>query len=210
MLSVSTVQEAEREGERDGERDGEDTTSDEAQMHSKTRGEDGAVEDGEEEENGDEVGEEQGDHGNAQGVRESMEQRVTENNRDGVWRSWKVGATNGKENEERCTNAGEEERTAEDEDGSPEERRKRPLETSEAFTCSTPEERPNKRRKSDGDRNGVDTTTEDSLNRTTGLKAQTRPRTPSLKSTTPSPPSTIEIVRQTSVVPGLEGTESAV
>jgi hypothetical protein len=131
-------------------------------------------------------------------------QPATINNRHGTWRGWEKGDTRGEEDEERCRNTAEEERTVVDENGCAEEIRKR------ASACSTPEERSNKRRKSDRDRNEVDTTTEDSPNRTVGLETQPRPRTPLFRSTTPSPPSTIEIVRQTSVVPGLEGTESAV
>jgi hypothetical protein len=133
-----------------------------------------------------------------------MAQRVTANNRDGPGRSGESGNMRGGEDEGRCTNAAEEERTVEDENGSAEETRKR------AFACSTPEERPNKRIKTDRREHEDDAATKDSLGRTYGLKTRPRPRTPSLKSTTPSSPSTIEIVRQISVARGLEGTESVV
>jgi hypothetical protein len=63
------------------------------------------------------------------------------------------------------------------------------------------EERPNKRSKSKRWENGDDAAMEDSLSQTNGLETQPRPRTPSLKSTTPSSPKTIEIVRHISVVP---------
>jgi hypothetical protein len=69
---------------------------------------------------------------------------------------------------------------------------------------SLPEERLNKRSKSERGENDDDTALEDSFER--DLETPSRPRTPSLKFTTPSPGSTIEIVRQTNVVPRLEGT----
>jgi hypothetical protein len=127
--------EGQQEAEGEGEREEEDKTSDEIEPHSETRGKYRAVQDGEEEEHGGdgEAREEQGDQDQVQGVENAMGQHATTNNRDGSWRSWKVGDTNGKENEGMCTNAGEEERTAEDENGSAEERMKR------AFACSTPQ-----------------------------------------------------------------------
>jgi len=70
------------------------------------------------------------------------------------------------------------------------------------------EKRPNKRSKSERGDNEDDAATEDSFER--GLETPPRPRTPSLMSSTLSPGSTIKIIRQTSVVPGLEDTESAV
>lgn len=188
--------EAEREGEREGEEKGE------TEPHSEAREKDRAVHGGEEEEEprgGLEAGEEQGDQGGIKGVEDNMGQRVTRNNRDE-----KTEDTRGDEDEERCTNAAEEENTVEDGNGRTEERRKR------SSADSILEEHPNKRHKSGRDWNGVHTTTVDSRDRTIGPKAQLRPRTPPPKSTTPSTPSTIEIVRQTSVVPGLEGTECAV
>lgn len=114
------------------------------------------------------------------------------------------------EEEERSTNSGAEERIDGDEDGSPEERRKRPLEKSEVFTCSTPEERPTKRSKSDRGESEDGATTDDSSKRTVGLETTPQPRTPSPTYATPSPGSTRAVVRQTSVVPGLQDTESAV
>jgi hypothetical protein len=204
--------EGQQEAEREGEREEEDKTSDEIEPQTRIRGKDRAVQDGEEEEHGDdsEMGEEQGDNGNVEGVRDSTEQQVTENNRDGVWRSWKVKDTNGKEDEERCTNACEEEKMAEDENGSADARRKRPLEKSEALRCSTPEERPNKRSKGDGGENVDGAATNDSPVRTVSPETTPRPKTSSPTLITTSPGSTIEIVRQTSVVPGLQCTEKAV
>ena len=97
-----------------------------------------------------------------------------------------------------------------EDDGDPEERRKRPLETCEAFDCPTPGDRPNKRSKGD-DSESEDTSATDHLARRTFSPETTpRPRTPSPTSTTASPGSILEIVRQTSVVPGLENTEKAV
>jgi hypothetical protein len=133
-----------------------------------------------------------------------MGQRVTAVDREGPFRSWETGDTRGEKDEERCTNATEEEDTVEDGNGRTEEKRKR------ASAGSFSEEHPNKRQKSGRDWDRVDTTMVDSFDRTIGLKAQLRPRTPPLKSTTPSAPPTIELVRQTSVVSGLEDTESAV
>jgi hypothetical protein len=133
-----------------------------------------------------------------------MGQRLTTNDRNGPWRSWKTGDTRGEEDDERCRNSAEEANTVEDRSGSAEETKKR------ASADSTSEEHPNKRRKSDRGQNEIDATTEDAPNRQSGLKAQLRPRTPPPKSTTPSTPSTIEISRSPSVVNGLEGTESAV
>jgi hypothetical protein len=198
--------EGQQEAERKGEREGEEKTGDETEPHGETRGKDCEVHDGEEEEHGGDVEarEEQGDQDQVQGVENAMGQHATTNNRDGSWRSWKVGATNGKENEGMCTNADEEERMVEDENGSAEETRKRPV------VCSTLENRPNKRSKTDNGEIEDDAATKDSPSRTDDLKAQPRPRTPSLQPTTPSSPKTIEIIRHISVVPGLEGTESAV
>ena len=97
-----------------------------------------------------------------------------------------------------------------EDDGDPEERRKRPLETCEAFDCPTPGDRPNKRSKSDDSESDDNAATDDSPKRTVNLETTPRPRTPSPTSTTASPGSILEIVRQTSVVPGLENTEKAV
>jgi hypothetical protein len=100
-----------------------------------------AVHDGEEEEHGDdgEMGEEQGDHGKVQEDIENVEQRVTASHCNGAWRSWDVGDVNGREEGERGTTSGGEERMVEGENGSAEETTKR------AFACSNPEERPNRR-----------------------------------------------------------------
>jgi hypothetical protein len=115
-----------------------------------------------------------------------------------------MGGVNSREEEERATSSGGEERMVEDENGTAEETRKR------AFACSTPDHRPNKRSKTGDGENEDYAAMKDSLSRTDGQKAQPRPRTPPLKSTTPSSPSTIEIVRQTSVVPGFTTEQEAV
>jgi hypothetical protein len=85
-----------------------------------------------------------------------------------------------------------------------EERRKRPSETCD-FECLTPRDRPNKRSKSE---DGV--ATDDLPKRTVNLETTPPPRTSSPTSTTASPGSVLDIVRQISVVPGLEDTVSAV
>lgn len=90
-------------------------------------------------------------------------------------------------------------------DGTPKGGRKRPLEKSEAFGCSTPKDRPNKRSKSE---DGA--APDDSPKRAVSPETTPRPRTSSPTSTTASPGSILELVRQTSVVPGLENTEKAV
>lgn len=199
--------EAEREDEREGEEKiGEEKTGEETEPHIESRGKDCAVHDGEEEEHGGDwaAGIKQGDQGQSQGVGGDIAQRVTANSLDEPWRSWEIGDTRGEADERRSTNAAEEESTIEDVNGRAEQKRKR------ASARSISEEHPNKRSKSDRGQNEVDTTTEDSVNRTSGPEAQPRLQTPSLTSTTFSPGSIIEIVRQHSVVPGLEGTESAV
>jgi hypothetical protein len=190
----------------EGERDGEEKSGDKAETHSILRGKDHATQNGQEEQHRDDGSFEkgQGDHHEVREDRENVEQQVTASHRNGARRSWDVGDVSGREEGERGPTSGEEERMVEDENESAEETRKR------AFACSTPEERPNKRSKSDRGENEDDTATEDSPNRTVGLKTHPPPRTPSLRSNTPSPGSTIEVVRQASVVPGLEGTESAV
>ena len=156
------------EAEREGERVGEEKTGGELEPYGETRGKDCAVHDGEEEEHGGdwEAGTRQGDQGQVKGVKGDMGQQVTANDCDGLWRSWETGDTRGKEDEERCTNAAEEERTVEDGNGRAKEKRKR------ASAGSISEEHPSKRHKSGRDWNGIDTTTVDSLDRTIGLKAQ--------------------------------------
>jgi hypothetical protein len=104
----------------------------------------------------------------------------------------------------------EEERITGEEDASRKEGRKRPLERSKAFECSTPKEHPNKRRKSDKGESEDGTATDDSLKRAVSPEKTPRPRASSPTSTTASPGSTRAVVRQTSVVPGLQDTESAV
>jgi hypothetical protein len=198
-------QEAGRKGEREGEREGKEVTGEEMEPSGEARGKDCGVHGGEEEEHGGdwEAGTKQGDQDRCGRFEGSMGQRVTANDRDGPWRSWKTGDTRGEEDEERCTNATGQEDTVEDGNARTEKRKR-------SSTESTSEERLNKRHQSARDRNGVDTTTADSLDGTIGLKAQLRPQTPPLKSTTPSAPPTIEIVRQASVVSRLKDTESAV
>ena len=100
--------------------------------------------------------------------------------------------------------------TAGENDGDPEERRKRSLETCEAFDCPTPGDRPNKRSKGDDSESEDTSATDDLARRTFSPGTTPRPRTPSPNSTTASPGSILEIVRQTSVLPGLEDIESAV
>jgi hypothetical protein len=112
--------------------------------------------------------------------------------------------------EESSVGVSEEKKVAGEEDRALEERRKRPLERSEVVYCSTPEERPNKRSKGDGGENVDSVATDDSPIRTISPKTTPRPKTSSPTLTTASPDSTIEIVRQTSVVPGLQYTEKAV
>jgi hypothetical protein len=71
-------------------------------------------------------------------------------------------------------------------------------------------DRPKKRRKGDDSESEDNAATDDSPKRTVNLETTPRPRTLSPTSTTASPGSILEIVRQTSVVPGLENTEKDV
>jgi hypothetical protein len=114
------------------------------------------------------------------------------------------------EEEEREKEGNEEAKVAGEENRALEKNRKRPLEKSEALHCSTPEERPNKRSKEDGGENVDSVATNNSPIRTISPETTLRPKTSSPTLTTASPGSTIEIVRQTSVVPGLQYTEKAV
>jgi hypothetical protein len=139
-----------------------------------------------------------------------MEQRVAANNCDGAWRDCRLGDMTDKEEEERNIGSGGEERMAGENNGDPEEKRKRPLETCEAFDCPTPGDRPNKRSKGDDSESEDAVAMDNLLKRTVNLGISPRPRTPSPTSTTASPGSILEIVRQTSVVPGLGNTEKAV
>jgi hypothetical protein len=211
-LEEKEVQEAEgqQEAEREGEKEGEEKTGDETEPHSETRGKDRAVQDGKGEEHGDDgkVGEEQGDHGNVEGVRNSMGQQVIADNCDGPWRSWETGDTRGEEDGNSRTESDEGERTARDKNGGAGDRRKRGLEEDEAMDNSLLEKRPEKRSKSERGESGDDEAMEDSFERC--LETPSRPNTPSPMRSITSPGSTIKIVRQTSVVPGLEDTESAV
>lgn len=174
----------ELEAGEEGEREGEEKSGDKAETHSRTRAQDRAIQDGQEEEHRDDEGVEkdQGDHSKMREDRENVEQQVIAGHRNGARRSWDVADVNGREEGERGTVSGGKERVVEDENGSVEETRKR------ASTCSTPEERPNKRSKTDRGETEDDAAMKDSLSRTDGLKTQARIRTPSLKSNTPSPP----------------------
>lgn len=198
--------EGQQEAVREGEREREEETGDETEPHSETRGKDCAVLDGEEEKHGGdgEGGKEKGDQDQVRGVGNAVGQRATTNNRLGIWRSWETRDTNG-EDEESRTNSDEGETTARDEDGGAEERKKRAIEGDEGMDNSPLEERLRKRSKSERGENEDDTAMEDSFGR--GLKTPPRSGT---ASPMPSPGSTTKIVRQTSVVPGLEDTESAV
>jgi len=168
-----------------GEKEGEEKSSDKAETHVRTRAEDGAIQDGQEEEHkeGEGVEKEHGDHSEMREDRGNVEQQVTASHRNGAWMSWDVADVNGTaEGEGGTMPGGEEERTVEDENGRAEETRKR------ASACSTPEERPNKRNKTDRGENEDGAATRESLSRTDGLKTRPRPRTPLLQSTTPSSP----------------------
>ena len=205
--------EEEREEEAGGEHEAEEA-GDMVGKPSETKEKDGADEDEQAEENEDEddemPGEESGNHGEVREDREAMEQRVAANNRDGARRDFKLGDMTDKEEEERNTGSGGDEMMAGENDGDPEKRRKRSLETCEAFDCPTPGDRPNKRSKGD-DSESEDTSATDHLARRTFSPETTpRPRTPSPTFITASPSSAITIVRQTSAVPGLEDTKSAV
>jgi hypothetical protein len=89
-------------------------------------------------------------------------------------------------------------------------RRKRPFERSEAFGCSISKERLKKRSKTDEGERRDGAATVGLPERTISTKATSQPSTSSPMFNTAPPGSTIAIVRQTSVVPGLEDTESAV
>lgn len=115
--------------------------------------------------------------------------------------------TDEEEEEERSMSSDEEERTVGEEDVSPTEVRKRPFERSEAYECSTS---PNKRSKTDGGESDGVAAVYDRPDRIRGGETTPRPSTSALASATASPNATLAIVRQNSVVPGLEDTKSAV
>lgn len=197
-----------QEAEREIDGDGEETTSDEAQMHNEATGDDNAIQVAQREEHGDDGDKGSvGVHGGVREDRELVEQRVAANYPSGGWRSWAPGHANGREEETRGTTS-EGEGTIEADDGGGEGKRKRPFEEDGVISTSTLEEYPNKRNKSTREEDESDAVMEDSFER--GLKTPLRPKTPSPMSPTLSPGSTIKIVRQTSVVPGLEDTENAV
>jgi hypothetical protein len=205
--------EEEREKEAEGGHEAEEA-GDMVEKPSETKEKDGADEDEQAEENEDEddemAGEESGNHDEVREDREATKQRVTANNCDGARRDCKLGDMTDKEEEERNTGSGGDEMMAGENDGDLEERRKRPLETCEAFDCPTPGDRPSKRSKGD-DSESEDTSATDHLARRTFSPETTpRPRTPSPTFITASPSSAITIVRQTSAVPGLKDTKSAV
>jgi hypothetical protein len=201
--------EEEREKEAEGEHEAEEA-GDSIEKPRKTGGKGGADEDEQAEENEDEddemADEESGNHDKVREDREAMKQRVTANNRDGARRGCRLGDMTDEEREERDIGSDGEERMAGENDGDPEERRKRPLE----FDCPTPGDRPNKRSKGDDSESEDTAATGDLPKLTFNLETTPRPRTSSPTSTTASPGSILEIVRQTSVVPGLENTEKAV
>jgi hypothetical protein len=205
--------EEEREEEAGGEHEAEEA-GDMVGKPSETKEKDGADEDKQAEENEDEddemPGEESGNHDEVREDREAMKQRVTANNRNGVWSDCGLGDMTDKEGEQRDIGSGGDESMAGANDGDSEERRKRPLDTCEAFDCPTPGDRPNKRSKGDDSESEDTAATDDLPKQTFNLETTPRPRTSSPTSTTASPASVIEIVRQTSVVPGLENTEKAV
>jgi hypothetical protein len=207
----------EDQGEEDGEKDAQDEeerkkaegeheaeeAGDMVEKPSETKERHGADED-------DQAEEEMETHDGVREDREAMEQRVTANNRDGARGDCRLADIADKEGEGRDTGSGGGEGTAGEENRDPEKRRKRHLETCEVFDCPTPGDYPNKRSKGD-DSEGEDTAATDDLPKQTfNLETTPRPRTSSPTSTTASPASVIEIVRQTSVVPGLENTEKAV
>jgi hypothetical protein len=204
-----TEKDAQNEEERVKEAGG---SGDMVEKPSETKAKDDADKDEQADGNGDdkEAEEETGNHNEVREETESMEQRVTANDCDGARGDCRLADIADKEGEGRNTGSGGDERMAGEDDGDPEERRKRPLETCEPFDCPTPGDRPNKRSKSDDSESDDDAATDDSPKRTVNLETTPRPRTPSPTSTTASPGSILEIVRQTSGVPGLENTEKAV
>jgi hypothetical protein len=199
------------EDEQEREKEAEEA-GDMVKKPSETKEKDGADEDEQAEGNGDdeEAEEEMGTHDEVRSDREAKEQRVTANNRDGAQRDCKIGDVTDKEEEERNTGLGGDKRMARENDGDPEERRKRPLETCEAFDCPTPGDRPNKRSRSNEGESEDNAATDNLPRRPFSPETTPRLRTPSPTFTTASPASTVAIVRQTSVVPGLEDTKSAV
>jgi hypothetical protein len=198
-----------QEAEREVDRDGEETTSDEVQMHNERTGDGNATQVGQGEERKDDWEKGSvGDHGEVREDRELVEQQVTANHRSGAWRSWAPGYANGREEETRGTTTEGRERTIEADDGSAAGKRKRAFEGDGAIGTSPLGEYPNKRNKSIRGKDESEAPLEDSFEG--GLETPSRPRTPSPMSPTLSPGSTIKIVRQTSVVPGLEDTENAV
>jgi hypothetical protein len=205
----------EKEREKEAEREhAAEEAGDNIEKPGGTKEKDSVDEDEQAEENEDEddemPGEESGNRDEVREDKETMEQRVAANNRDGAWRGCRLGNMTDKEGEGRDIGSDGEERMAGENDGDSEERRKRPLETCEAFDCPTPGDRPNKRSKGD-DSESEDTSATDHLTRRPFSSETTpRPRTPSPTFITASPSSAITIVRQTSAVPGLEDTEKAV
>jgi hypothetical protein len=200
--------EGQQEAEREVNGDGEETTNDEAQMHNEITGNDDAIQVGQREEHEDDGDKGSvGVHGEVREDREFVERRVAANHPSGVWRSWAPGHANGRE-ETRDTASEGGEGTIEANDGSGEGKRKRDLEGDGAMGTSTLEEYPYKRNKSTREDDESDAVMEASFER--GMKTPPRLRTPSPMSCTLSPGSTIKIVRQTSVLPGLQDTENDV
>ncbi|KAI7702359.1 hypothetical protein KC353_g14795 [Hortaea werneckii] len=105
---------------------------------------------------------------------------------------------------------GEEGRIPEENHESLKEGRKRLFESSEAYGCSTPKNRANKRRKSDGGESEGGAATNHSSKRAASLGTIPRSRTASPTGTAATSGSARVIVRQNSVLPGLQDTETAV
>ena len=204
--------EEEREEEAEGEHEAEEA-GDMVEKSSETKEKDDADKDEQADGNEDDEEaeeEEMGTHDEVREEREPIEQRVTANNCDRAWRDCRLADIADKEGEGRDTGSGGGEGMAGEENRDPEERRKRHLETCEVFDCPTPGDRPSKRSRSNESESGDDAAT-DTLSRLTFSPERTpRLRESSPTSTTASPGSILEIVRQTSAVPGLGDTEEAV
>ena len=206
-----THDEEEMEKEAEGDQEA-DEAGDMVEKPSETRKKDDEDkgEQAERKEDDEEAGEEVGTHVEMREDREAVEQRVTANNCDGARGNYRLADVTDKEGEVRETGSDGEERMAGEDDADLEKRRKRPLETCEVFDSPTPGDRPNKRSRSNESESEDDAATGNLPRRPASPETTPRLRTPSPTFTTASPASTIAIVRQTSVVPGLEDTKSAV
>jgi hypothetical protein len=164
---------------------------------SETKEKDGIDEDDQAEGNEDdeEAEEEMDTHDGVREDREAIEQRVIANNRNEVWSDCGLGDMTNKEGEQRDTGSGGEESMAGENDRDSDERRKRPLDTCEAFDYPTLGDYLNKRSKGDDSESEDTAATDDLPKQTFNLKTTLRLRTSSPTSTTASPASVIEIVR---------------